>query len=217
MAVPAHVEGDDADGIPGDEEGLALGIVEHEGEDAVHAVEEIFGLQLVVEVEDDLAVREGLEVVALFQALLEFLVVVDLPVDRQHRAFEGVHQGLGPVLHVHDGKALVDQDRVVIAVDAAPVWAPVPDLPGHGQGLAAQLGRVGPGGVDAEDGEDAAHGNSTGKGKTPIRLRESGWSGVSGILGETLAGPRAIRAREPIGIAVGPLEGDGHGLPTATT
>ena len=38
---------------------------------------------------------------------------------------------------------------------------------------------------------------------------------VRGIrnLGETLAGPRAIRAGEPIGIAVGPQEGEGHEVP----
>ncbi len=60
------------------------------------------------------------------EAVAQVLVVVDLAVDRQDRALERVDQGLGAMLHVHDGEALVDQDGVVIAVDAAPVRPPVP-------------------------------------------------------------------------------------------
>jgi len=51
------------------------------------------------------------------------------------------------------------------------------------------------------------------KRKNPDPLARIGVVRGIRMLGETLTGPRAIRARVPIGIAVEPLRGEGHGLP----
>ena len=44
---------------------FALGVVEHEGEDAVQAIEKFPRSAFIVKVEEHLAVRRGLEVVGL--------------------------------------------------------------------------------------------------------------------------------------------------------
>ncbi len=154
--IVAHVERADADRIAGDQVALRILVPEREGEDAVELVEEVdavFAIQGV----DHLAVRVGLELVGLAQALLQLAMVVDLAVHRQRQAAVGRSQRLRAGRHVDDGEALVHQDGPVIGIDAAPV-RPAMALP-HAlrQGLLAQRGQV-DAGRNIEDSEDRTHG-----------------------------------------------------------
>ncbi len=83
------------------------------------AVRTAFTIQRV----DDLAIRAGLECIVRGQPLLEFAMVVDLAVDREHEFAIGGSDRLGATGRIDDGKALVDEDGAVIGVHAAPVGA----------------------------------------------------------------------------------------------
>ena len=132
VRVPPPVEGDHADGVPSDHPTPRFGVVEYEGEDAVEVVEEVRP-PLLVEGEDDLAVRVRLERIGRGETRLEIPVVVDLAVHGQDRGSGPIVEGLRPVGDVHDGQSFVDQDRPVIREDAGPVRAPVPLKAGEGQ------------------------------------------------------------------------------------
>jgi hypothetical protein len=102
LPVPADIQGNDADRIARDEKRFPRGIVEHEREDAVHALEELLRRLLFIEVQDHLAIGGGLENVVGLQRGPQRPVVVDLAVDRQRRARARVDQWLRAVLDIDD-------------------------------------------------------------------------------------------------------------------
>ena len=85
------IEGDDADGVPGDHIPVRLPVEGDEGVHPVHLVPlQEAGAVLLEEVQQDLAVRVGrplrLEIGVLpFEFLLQLFVVVDLAVDGEGR------------------------------------------------------------------------------------------------------------------------------------
>lgn len=80
---------------------------------------------LLVEWNDDLAVRMRLEVVRLLQRLSNDAMVVDLAVDCQCNSVVIVDQRLSACVHAHYTKALVAQDGVVASPVPRPVWTPM--------------------------------------------------------------------------------------------
>src|SRR5690606_36729102 len=129
-------------------------------EDAVEPVEEAGRLVLEVQRVDRLAVRSGLEGVVRSQFGLELAVVVDLAVDRQHQPAVAREQRLRAAGGVDDGQPLVDEDRALVEVHAAPVGTAMALALRQVQRLAAQRRQV-VAGLQPEDAEDRTHGTRT--------------------------------------------------------
>ncbi|MNC03055.1 hypothetical protein D3C75_504480 [compost metagenome] len=153
VLVAAGIEGDDPHVVTANQIGILFGVIEDEGKDAVQIVQE-GGALLLVEGEQHLAVGVGLELEVDLEALLEFLVVVDLAVDGQYVSALGVVERLGAIARIDDGQALVHQDGLVGAVDAGPVRPAVTQSLGHLQGRFAQGGGVG---LDVQNAENRTH------------------------------------------------------------
>ena len=81
--------------------------MQDKGKNAVHAVQEILWIALVVEIEKNLAIRGSLKIVGLAEVAAQFLVVVDFGVGRQDGAGAAVDQRLGAALHIDNGQPLV--------------------------------------------------------------------------------------------------------------
>ena len=137
VAVVADIEGNDADGVAGDEEGIALLVVEDEGEDTVEVLEEVDAL-LAIKRQDDLAVAARAELIVVGQTASDVLMVVDLAVDGQHLTAVGRKEGLSAGLRIDDAQALVGQDGGGAAIDAAPVRSAVTYFLTHTQSLLTQ-------------------------------------------------------------------------------
>ena len=151
--VVSDVEGDDTDGVAGDEEGVLLLIVEREGEDAVQVLQE-GGAFVAVEREDDLAVASRLEVVASGIPRTDVAVVVNLAVHGQNLfPVRGVER-LPAALRVDDGEPFVAKYGTLATIDAAPVRSAVAYLLGHGQCFPAQFRRLF---LDIENGCNSTH------------------------------------------------------------
>ncbi len=106
---------------------------------------------------DDLAIGTGGEAMRSREPALEFAVVVDLAVDRQHQVAIGRTQWLRTTGMVDDGQPLVHQDRAVVMMDAAPVGTTVALLLRKLQRLPSQ-GLDVVAGLQPEDAEDGTHG-----------------------------------------------------------
>mmetsp|Transcript_23956 Transcript_23956/g.68591 ORF Transcript_23956/g.68591 Transcript_23956/m.68591 type:complete len:392 (-) Transcript_23956:92-1267(-) len=159
VRAPAHVQGDDADGVPGDDVCLLLHVPEDKRKHAANRIlgEEVDAI-LRVEMQEDLAVAASHELVlarcASLQLLPQLHVVVDLPVHAQHQVPRLVVEGLVAAVGVHDGQALMRDERAPLAVHAAPVRAPVPEQLGGVHDVLAHFLRL----LDAKQRQDAAHG-----------------------------------------------------------
>ena len=153
VAVVADIEGNDTDGVTGDEEGVALLVVEDEGEDAVEVLQEVDAL-LAIERQDDLAIAARAELIVVGQTAADVLMVVDLAVDGQHLTAVGREEGLAARLGIDDAQALVGQDGGGAAIDAAPVRPAVTDFLTHTQSLLTQrLRRL----LNVQQSYDATH------------------------------------------------------------
>lgn len=116
--VPALVKGSDTDGVPGSNGAVLRLVVKNKRE---HAVEVLGGIDAIFEVlegeklelhllflvfeseslyqrNDDLAIRGGLEVVGVLQALANKTVVVDLAIDGEDNAVIGIGEWLSSAL-----------------------------------------------------------------------------------------------------------------------
>ncbi len=101
VAVVADVKGDDPNGVAGNKELVALGIVESKSEDAAQVFEK--GRALVtIEGEYHLAVAACLKLIAVGVAAAQVPVVVNLTVDSQHLLAVGTEQRLPTRLRVND-------------------------------------------------------------------------------------------------------------------
>jgi hypothetical protein len=129
-------------------------IPQHEGEDAVERARQILRAHPLIQRQDDLAVRAGLQRIVGGKLALQRDMVVDLAVDRQYRAAVGADQRLGATGRIDDGQALVRQDHARVLVDAAPVRPAMALPPRAPQRLVAQF-RIRPGNI--ENAEDRTH------------------------------------------------------------
>ncbi|MCW0416460.1 hypothetical protein NB689_002214 [Xanthomonas sacchari] len=148
-------------------------VPQRESEDAVEAVQQRVRRGFAVQRVDHLAVRAGLEGVWLHELLLQFAMVVDLAVDRQRQLPVVGKQRLRTAGRVDDGQALVDQDRAVVDIHAAPVRAAVAlplravqRLPPQRLQVVARL--------QAEDAEDRTHGKAPDRGVVVAEGRHPG-------------------------------------------
>ncbi len=82
--VMTHVEGNDAHGVAGNEEGVVLFVVEGEGKDAAEMLNAA-GAILAVEGKDDLAVRPRKELIFALHLFAYLAVVVYLAVDGKNQ------------------------------------------------------------------------------------------------------------------------------------
>ena len=153
VAVVADIERNHADGVAGDEEGIALLVVKDEGKDAVEVLEEVDAL-LAIERQDDFTVAPGLKLIAVGQAAPDILMVVNFAVHGQHLTAVGREEGLAARLGIDDAQALVGQDGGGAAIDAAPVRPAVTDFLTHTQSLLTQrLRRL----LNVQQSYDATH------------------------------------------------------------
>src|ERR1051326_826710 len=157
LAVPADIERYNTDRIACDQIAVATRVVEHEGKDPIHAIQELARLRLVIEVEDDLAIGGGLKIVPAAKSSAQVLVVINLAVHGEDIAVQRVYQRLRPMLDVDDREPLVGEYRVFVRVDAAPIGAAVAKFLGHGEREPTQFSRVGTAGLYVQNGENAAH------------------------------------------------------------
>jgi len=122
------VQGNDANGVPGDDPAGVAGIEEHEGIHAGEVLDEVAPV-LAVQGQDHLAVAAGLEGViaagALRASLLEIHVVVDLAVDGEDGAGVRVHERLCATQDVDDGEPFMGDDGRREFPDAGPVRPPM--------------------------------------------------------------------------------------------
>ena len=83
VTIVADIKRNHADGVAGNEELVALLVVEHEGKDAVEVFEEIDAL-LTIECKNHLAVAARLELVLTCITATNLLVVINLAIHSQH-------------------------------------------------------------------------------------------------------------------------------------
>ena len=159
----APVQRAHADRIARDQVALARAIPQREGEDAVERVQP--GRRCRPRSRYSALITSQSEPVwksyGCGQLLLQLAVVVDLAVDRQHQLAVGRTQRLRAAGRIDDGQALVDEDRAVVQVHAAPVGAAMAlalrqlqRAPAQGLDVVA--------GLQAEDAEDGTHGRTPG-------------------------------------------------------
>ena len=141
VGIVPDVQGDHADGIAGDQEGVLLLVVQHEGENAVQFVQEVRTL-VAIQGKDDLAVAARAEIIFPGIAPPDFLVVVNLSVHGQNLPPVGRKQGLPARFGIDDAETFVGKDGAAATPDTAPIRASVPDFPAHFQGLTPQLGAL---------------------------------------------------------------------------
>src|SRR6201991_4873701 len=152
--VVAPVQRTHADRIARDDDSPLAGIPQGEGEDAVEPVEERRAM-LSIERVDHLAIRPRGEGVVAGGSKLP--VVVDLAVHGKSEVALGRTQRLGTTGGVDDGEPLVDEDRSVIDIHAAPVRAAMTLSLRKLHGLRTQRDKIVACG-EAEHTEDRTHG-----------------------------------------------------------
>ena len=161
-AVMPPDEGLDADSVAAQDERVHPLVPDGKGKHAGEPARALDPL-LLVEVDDDLAVRVRAETVAaVFQLLAKLRVVVDLSVENEPDRPVLVGHGLAARLgEIDDGESTVPEPdgdaRAVLEVDAGPVGSPV----GHDAGHAPQGRFVEPAAVCRYRSTDSAHGRYT--------------------------------------------------------
>ena len=120
----------DTYGVAGNEELVALLIVEYEGKDAAEIFQKVDAL-VAIEGEDDLAVATRLEVILAGILLADVLMVIYLAIHGQHLLMVRRIQRLTARLRVDNAQSLVSQDGRAAAIDATPVRSAVTDLLTH--------------------------------------------------------------------------------------
>jgi hypothetical protein len=84
-------------------------------------------------------------------------MVIDLTVHSQNIAVMPIDQRLRAVFHVYDAKTLVRNNDMLVAVNAAPVGATVPDILGLCQDLVTQVRVIAVDQINLEDCDNSAH------------------------------------------------------------
>ena len=137
IAVVANVEWYDADGVTGDEEGVTLLVVEHEGEDAAQVFQKVDAF-FSVECQYDFAITARLERILADHATANFLMVVNLAIHRQDLLAVGRIKRLPATLGIDDAQSLMGKDGGATTIDAAPIGTAMTYLLTHFQCLLAK-------------------------------------------------------------------------------
>ena len=137
IAVVANVEWYDADGVAGDEEGVTLLVVEHEGEDAAQVLEKVDAF-LTVERQNDFAIATRLECILSGHTSANFLMVVNLAIHRQDLLAVGCIKRLPATLGIDDAQSLMGKDGGATTIDAAPIGTAMTYFLTHFQCLLAK-------------------------------------------------------------------------------
>ena len=135
--IKPDIQRNHADRIAGNQEGVFLRVIEHEGEYPAEFFQEIRSL-FAIQCQDDLAVASCLEIILPGISPTDLLVVVDFAIHGQHQFPIRRKQGLPARFRIDDAQALMGQDRTSAAPDAAPVRTAMTDPATHFQGLPAQ-------------------------------------------------------------------------------
>ena len=152
--IASPIKRHDPDRIACDQVSAARCIPQNKGEDAVQRPGQCARLHLLIKRQNDLAIRGGAQRVAGGVQPLQFGVIVDLAVDRQHRLIVGPVQRLRAAFGVDNGQSFVGQDGPVVLVHPAPVRAAVA-LPARArQHVGTQRGRFV---ANVQNAEDRAH------------------------------------------------------------
>ena len=141
VAVVTDVEGNDTNGVAGNQELVALLIVEYEGENTAEVFEEVDAL-LTIESEDNLTVRTRLKLVLSGKAAADLLMVIDLAVHSQNLLTVWAVKRLAARLRVDDAQSLVGEDGRATTIDTTPVRSAVTDLLTHLQCFITQSMRL---------------------------------------------------------------------------
>ena len=137
IAVVANVERYDADGVAGDEEGVTLLVVEHEGEDAAQVLEKVDAF-LTVERQNDFAIAARLERILPGHTTANVLMVVNLAIHRQNLLAVGRIKWLPSTLGIDDAQSLMGKDGGATTIDAAPIGTAMTYFLTHFQCLLAK-------------------------------------------------------------------------------
>ena len=108
IVSPSNIKRGDSHVITGNEISVSGPVVKDETEHSSKVVDH-FGCRtvLIIQGQDNFAVRSSLWLVGVLEGGIKFLVVVDLAVGSNNDVSVGRHQGLGTRLRIHDGKTLV--------------------------------------------------------------------------------------------------------------
>ena len=122
--IGSVIEGNDADGIAGDDPRVRCRIEQHKGVHAGQVLDEVPSV-LPVEGEDDLAIAAGLEWIVTTGSTgtpgFEVDVVVNLSVDGEHSARIRIDERLGTAEHIDNGESFMRDDGRRKFTDAGPI------------------------------------------------------------------------------------------------
>ena len=130
VSIVTDIKRYDANGVTGNEEFVALLVIEHKGKDAAEVFEEVNAF-LAIEGKDDLTVATRLEVIFSSKAATNLLMVINLTIDSKDLLAVGREQRLTATLRVHNAQSLVGQDSRATTVDTTPVRSAMADLLTH--------------------------------------------------------------------------------------
>ena len=127
----------DADGVTGDEEGVTLLVVEHEGENAAQVLEKVDAF-LTVERQYDFAIAARLKRIFSGHATANLLMVVNLAIHCQDLLAVGRIKRLPATLGIDDAQSLMGKDGGATTIDAAPIGTAMTYFLTHFQCLLAK-------------------------------------------------------------------------------
>ncbi len=153
--IVAHIQRTDADRIARNQITPSVPVPQREGEDAVQPPEEI-DVVLAIQRVDHLAIRCGLERIAIRDLEPELAMIVDLAVHRERQPAVAGTQRLCTGGDVDDGEALVHQYGAVIDMHATPVGTAMALARALGQRLFTQRLQI-DASRDFEDSQDRTH------------------------------------------------------------
>ena len=141
VTVVAYIERYNANRIAGNEELIALLVIEHKGEDATQVFEEIDAF-LTIECQNHFTVGTCLELILPSIATPNLLMIVDFSIDGEHLLTIRREQGLSARFWVDDAQSLMGEDGCATTVDTTPVRSAMTDLLTHFQCFFTQLMRL---------------------------------------------------------------------------
>ncbi len=140
LIVP-HVKRDNTEVVTANQVRIFFAVVQGKGKHPLQVVEE-FRSFLLIQRQNDFAVRAGLEGVTVAVLSTQRLMVVDFTVDGQRVGFFLVIQRLGARVDVDNRQTFMGQDGLVAGIDTGPVRAAMAHQTREFQCFFTQLARV---------------------------------------------------------------------------
>lgn len=136
VLAPSNIKRHYSEVVSGDEEVAGTFVEESERKNATQHIAQGWSV-LVIEIQDNLAVRLRFPGVRPVQGVAQCDMIVDLSVHSQRPTRGNVEKGLGAVLNIDDGKAFVREHCAFAGIDATPVRPAVSNRLCHLQRAAA--------------------------------------------------------------------------------